>query len=284
MKRKIVTVLVGIFVFILITAAVVIISSEDKTGPEIEIVISSGKDITYQSGQDKQILTKYAKATDGKDGDVSDSIKVEDIYVSSDLSVVNVIFVARDKSNNITKLSQQFKYLASQEEIMNLAKENDTTANNKSTQAATVSATTVTKASETTNTTAAVAAKPVLFLTQSETTIQQGETFTVNNFVKDITDDKDPKSTLFRRIVINGNYNVNAGGDYSFSIFCTDTEGNQSNVEKFTLHVTAKPVETQLDTKPQEPDSTEQHDNTQQESQSQTQINQNTDGTQSTVN
>lgn len=254
MKKNIMTIAISIVVIILVTAVVVLITSEDKTGPEITFNIPDGQKITYTSGQDKQALIKYAKAVDGKDGDVSDSLMIEDIYVASDLTTAKAVYVARDKSNNITKANREVKYIASKEEIDNLSKsnENATDAAGVSKQAATTSATvaTTTKAEDTTKATT-TSAKPVLTLSQSDATIKQGGNFNGASYVKDITDDKDDRSTLFRRIIVSGNYSTGTAGDYTISIYCTDTDGNASNTEKFTLHVQAVPEETQPETQPE---------------------------------
>ena len=252
MKKKIVIIVISVIIVLLVTAAVIVISSEDRTAPIITITIPLGHDITYSSGEDKEKLTQYAKAVDDKDGDVSDSIKIEDVYPSSDLSSVNIIYVARDKSNNIAKVSQVFKYIASQEEIDNRAKLNQkSTSETSAANVAVTNVTTITS-QESTKGSTAVSAKPVLSLIQSEVTITQGDIFNVVQYIKDITDDKDNRSALFTRIIVSG-YDVSKAdtskvGDFLMNIYCTDTDGNLSNTENFTLHVKAKKAETQITT------------------------------------
>jgi len=237
---------IGIIIVLLVTAAVIVIASEDSTAPVITFNIPAGKEITYTSGEEKEKLIQYASAVDNKDGDVSDSIKIEDIFVSSDFSTINVLFVARDKSNNIAKGSRVFKYIASREEIANQTKINQ---NATSETAANVSATiaTSTKPKEPTSATTVASEKPVLSLTQSEATITQGDKFNVIQYVKDITDDKDTRNILFTRIIVSGydasKADTSKAGDFPMSIYCTDTEGNLSNTEKFILHIKAKKVE-----------------------------------------
>ena len=244
MKKNIVTIAIGIVIILLVTVAIYVIANEDKKAPVITFNIPTGREITYDSGQDKQTLIQYVKAVDGKDGDVSDSIIIEQIYISTDLSTAKVIYVARDKSNNIAKINHDFKYIASQEEIdsLTLAKEKATSDAAALAQSTNVLATVATtKAVE--NTTVSPE-KPVLTLSQNELTIAVGGSFNGTSYVKDITDDKDNKETLFRRIIVVGDYNTKTAGDYTISIYCTDTDGNTSNVEKFILHVGAKQVET----------------------------------------
>ena len=248
MKKNIVTIAIGIIVVLLVTTAVIVIASEDRKAPIITLNISTGREITYTSGEDKEQLIKYATAFDDKDGDVSDSVKIEDIYPNSDLSTVKVAYVARDKSNNIGKVSQVFKYIASQEEKDNLAKLQALTSETNAAVSATIASSTKSQqATSGTTATTVAAAKPVLTLTQSEATITQGDNFNAVQYVKDITDDKDARDILFKRIIVS-KYETTKVGDVPISIYCTDTEGNQSNTEKFTLHVKAKKVDTPVET------------------------------------
>jgi len=250
-KKKIATIAISVIIVLLVTATVIVISSEDRTVPIITS-IPIGHDITYSSGEDKEKLIQYAKAVDDKDGDVSDSIKIENVYPTSDLLSVKIIYVARDKSNNIAKLSQVFKYIASQEEIDNRAKLNQKATSETSAANASVTNVTTIKSQESTKEITVVSAKPLLSLTQSEVTITQGDIFNVVQYIKNITDDKDTISTLFTRISVSG-YDASKAdtskvGDYQMNIYCTDTEGNSSNTEKFTLHVKEKKAETQITT------------------------------------
>jgi len=73
-KKNIVTIAIGIVIILLVTVAIYVIANEDKKAPVITFNIPTGREITYDSGQDKQTLIQYVKAVDGKDGDVSDSI------------------------------------------------------------------------------------------------------------------------------------------------------------------------------------------------------------------
>ena len=58
------------------TAAV--IATSDRKGPEIEI--PSGADVTYEEGSDTASLLEGVTATDDKDGDVTDSLVIENIF------------------------------------------------------------------------------------------------------------------------------------------------------------------------------------------------------------
>ncbi|MBR2764825.1 MAG: hypothetical protein IKE03_02425 [Blautia sp.] len=80
-------------------------------------------------------------------------------------------------------------------------------------------------------------AAPVLTLVTDRLEIQAGGSFNNIGQVSDITDDKDDRYTLFRRIQIHGNYNTSVPGEYLLQYLCSDTDGNLSPVRDFTLVV-----------------------------------------------
>lgn len=76
-------------------------SSEDNEGPKI--TFEEGKDTNYTSDMTEEDLLKDVKAQDDRDGDVTESLTVETIYPKNYGKQVSVIFVAKDKNNNVTK-------------------------------------------------------------------------------------------------------------------------------------------------------------------------------------
>ena len=76
-------------------------SSEDNEVPKI--TFEEGKDTNYTSDMTEEDLLKDVKAQDDRDGDVTESLTVETIYPKNDGKQVSVIFVAKDKNNNVTK-------------------------------------------------------------------------------------------------------------------------------------------------------------------------------------
>lgn len=88
---------------------------------------------------------------------------------------------------------------------------------------------------EETETTTSVS--PVLTLKQTELTINAGEPFRVYSYVENITDDKDDRNYLYGRICIDGSYDIHTPGDYELYIYCSDSNQNMSNKERFILHV-----------------------------------------------
>lgn len=55
-------------------------------------------------------LLEGVTAWDEKDGDVTDSLKIEFLVSNTDENTVVVTYVARDKSNNITKENLVLNY------------------------------------------------------------------------------------------------------------------------------------------------------------------------------
>lgn len=77
--------------------------SQDRKGPEI--TIDESKKGSYTEGMTAEELLDGVKATDDKDGDVSDTLTVENVYPNEQGDEVTVIYVAKDKSNNVTKVT-----------------------------------------------------------------------------------------------------------------------------------------------------------------------------------
>ena len=80
-------------------------------------------------------------------------------------------------------------------------------------------------------------ALPVLTFTSDTIEITAGSSFSVISVVADITDDKDDRSYLFRRIHVAGNYDVYTKGTYTLEYVVTDSDGNQSLPKILTLVV-----------------------------------------------
>lgn len=78
---------------------------------------------------------------------------------------------------------------------------------------------------------------PVVSMKANETTIAVGGNFVVSGFVSQITDDKDDTDELFKRLMINGQYDNKTPGDYPVYIYCRDSDGNTSQMMPFVIHV-----------------------------------------------
>lgn len=86
--------------------------AEDNNGPEISF---TNADLAYETTMNDADLLADVIAMDGRDGDVSSSLTIEDIYSVSDEDVV-VVYVAKDNSNNISKIKRMLKGTTIEEE------------------------------------------------------------------------------------------------------------------------------------------------------------------------
>lgn len=80
-------------------------------------------------------------------------------------------------------------------------------------------------------------ALPVMTLSGDRIEITAGTNFSVISPVTDITDDKDDRSYLFRRIRVSGDYSTQTPGEYVLEYTVTDSDGNQSIPKTLTLVV-----------------------------------------------
>ena len=235
-KQGVIIALLAVCVFFSVIIAAMYLTS-DRTAPVI--TVDESKVRPYSAEQGEEVLKSYAKAVDAKDGDVSSSIVIENIYIMPDMTRAKVIFAARDHNNNVSKYSYMIAYEASQEEIE--AKEQLTQAET-TTAAETDSTKNTSKTTEVEKTTAeseaeTTAGGPKLVLSATEATVEAGNSFNVMKYISSITDDKDTEDTLSRRIIVNGTYSTSKSGTYTLDVYCTDSDLNESNHVAFTLNV-----------------------------------------------
>ena len=169
-------------------------SSEDNEGPKI--TFEEGKDTNYTSDMTEEDLLKDVKAQDDRDGDVTESLTVETIYPKNDGKQVSVIFVAKDKNNNVTK--KEF----TMDKIEQLSPQD-----------------------------------PKMYLTTYYVEVPVGTTLDKLSYVKDIQDDTESTSDLFKRIQITGDVNTAAPGTYELTYYVVDNSGNSSNGAVLTIVV-----------------------------------------------
>ena len=241
-KQGVIIALLAVCVFFSVIIAAMYLTS-DRTAPVITVDESKVK--PYSAEQGEEVLKSYAKAVDAKDGDVSSSIVIENIYVMPDMTRAKVILAARDHNNNVSKYSYMIAYEASQEEIEakeQLTQAETTTAAEAETTTAADSSKNTSKTTEAEKTTAeseaeTTAGGPKLVLSATEATVEAGNSFNVMKYISSITDDKDTEDTLSRRIIVNGTYSTSKSGTYTLDVYCTDSDLNESNHVAFTLNV-----------------------------------------------
>lgn len=101
MGKKI-TAAMGILAIMLTAGVVFVFSKEDRKGPEIIFSIEP----VYTGEEDTAYLLEGVTAVDACDGDVTDSLRVERVHVNEKEQQVTVIYIAKDKSNNVAKVSK----------------------------------------------------------------------------------------------------------------------------------------------------------------------------------
>lgn len=211
------------------TAAVVV--TDDRKGPEIELPADG--DVTYEEGSDTASLLEGVTATDEKDGDVTDSLMIENIFPNDDHTSASVVYAAKDSHNNVSKATRRVNYKAAAE---------DTPAENESAPAAEEPQKNDTEGTK--NETdaqmeieALPAESPKLYLNTYEVTVEAGNNLDKTSYIKEMTDDADSQESLFNQIEIDGDVDTAVPGDYTLTYHVTDSDGNRSNAAVLTVHV-----------------------------------------------
>lgn len=100
MDKKKLTVITSCLCVILLAACAVVYLGKDRTGP---VITMTDEKISYEGSEKVPELLKGVTATDDKDGDVTDTVKVDRVTEVQSMDYVVVTYVAKDRSNNITK-------------------------------------------------------------------------------------------------------------------------------------------------------------------------------------
>ena len=250
MKKGILAGLIVLWLALFAGTAAVMVTS-DRKGPEI--AVPSGADVTYEEGSDTALLLEGVTATDDRDGDVTDSVVIENIFPNDDRTGASVIYAAKDSHNNVTKVTRRVNYKAA----------GDVTAPEENTEAEGSDAAPAENA-EAEGSDAAPAAEeaqqndtegvknetnakmeiealpsesPRMYLNTYETTVKAGSELDKVSYIKEITDDADSQETLFTEIQVDGEVDTATPGDYTLTYHVTDSNGNQSNMAVLTGHV-----------------------------------------------
>lgn len=262
MKKFLVVLLV--IVCIGLGAGVVFLKgSEDNEGPKI--TFEEGKDTKYSSDMTKDELLQKVKAYDEKDGDVTDSLTVETMYPKNDGKEMAVIFVAKDKSNNVTKKEFTMEAadgtaenpdlgLIDPDAIDENAASADSTEVDSTDSQDVVATDSVDAASaEAQNGEESLEAQaqktqedkiaqlspqdPKMYLNTYYVEVPVGTVLDKLSYVKDIQDDVDTTSDLFKKIQITGDVNTGVAGTYELTYYVVDSNGNSSNGAVLTVVV-----------------------------------------------
>lgn len=231
----------------------------DRQAPEI--ICTDEAAAEYNPGMSDAQLLKGIKAIDDKDGDVSDSLTVESIYEVDDSNVV-VTYVAKDTANNITKLKRNMVTDPQKMEensrgnndvqddtevtpvpVEDVEKDEGTSEESQNSPMDE----TLASASETDDVASQIVAEqkkladempaqcPRIYLKEYYITASVGSSVDLLSNVKEIKDDTDDVSELWRKIQINGQVNTYEPGTYTCNYYVVDSDGNMSNTAELTV-------------------------------------------------
>ncbi|MCI8514255.1 MAG: hypothetical protein HFI93_06445 [Lachnospiraceae bacterium] len=237
----------GVCLFVLF---LVFYMGKDRKAPEIRFDENT---VTYREGEDVSVLLSGVRAEDAKDGDVSATLTVSSFYPLTDGQTAKVYYAASDKAGNVARASRIIYYQTSEGGVISpeppeagaeppsepavaptVEPETPPATEAEPEPAATQPPQTEPPAVQEPP---AAPENPVITLSQSEVSINRGQNFYFGSYIASITDDKDSQDDLFRRLNVNGEYDVNTPGTYRIHIFAVDTDGNRSNEVVLTLHV-----------------------------------------------
>ena len=227
--------------------------SEDNTPPEIQF---QDNEIVYTAGDSYDGLLDGVTATDNKDGDVTESLVVESVYPNEDGQTATIVYVARDSRNNVGKANKVVTYRAAADDQAATSDATEKTATDESadaqpsvtpsvtpdagsdTEEASADTTSEDDSEEDDSTDDLSAEAPRIKLSTNRVTIKKGESINRISYVESVTDDKDSKETLYKRIEISGDtFDKDTPGTYEQTYYIVDTDGNRSNEAKLTIVV-----------------------------------------------
>lgn len=246
-------------------ASAYLLMGEDKEAPVITV---SHEDMTYTEGDDYDELLEGVTATDNQDGDVSNDVFVSGVLQTSENEAI-VSYAVVDSSSNVGTAKRTVEYIANDDKDAadsdeDAADDEDTSESDSDTVSSDDTADTETTTTDDASTDSAATVSPsatpsptptesaddasvqdltvtgtspVIALTQSEVKIKKGETFSSLDQVLGVADDKDETYDLYKRISVQGTYDVNTAGTYELSYFVTDSDGNVSEVKTLKLVV-----------------------------------------------
>ncbi len=221
MKTRAITPLLIIGCFLMLAVGGYVLWSSDRSKPEI---LMEEQDISYDEGQDISKLLEGVTAEDKQDGDLTDQVFVLQLVKLQDEKQAMVTYGVQDSSHNVATARRIIQYTGDG----NLGSMN--TGSNDG-----MSSTDDNSDSDPGNQDYNNPQAPVITLEEQERTIAVGGSFNPSSIISEATDDIDSRSELFRHIHLDGTYDVNREGSYPLTIYVTDTNGNKSNVEEFTL-------------------------------------------------
>ena len=208
-------------------------------------VIEFQKDeVTYSEGDSYDVFLEGVTAQDDRDGDVTDSLVVESVYLTESGKHVMVIYVARDKENNVAKVSKWLKCKenpkSASAEKNNTEDEKEKPTDDKMDELKAALLASQAEAQEPTQEPEDGIAdgNPRITLNTDQITISAGEEIQRLSYVESVTDDKDEAVSLWQNILIDGDeFDKDTPGVYEQIYYVVDSDGNKSNEAILTITV-----------------------------------------------
>lgn len=222
-------------------------STQDRVAPEISFPAGEAN---YETDMDDETLLKGVTAMDEKDGDVSDTLVVENVFYDQKNGLACVMYAAKDSQNNVAKAERQMTLRDWPDEETETETESESEAETESSvrpqtiQTETESETATETESEE-ETEELPEGAPRIKLKQRKVELELGESFDPVAYVDTITDDYDNIYDLWRSINVTGEVNSNVPGIYQLVYTVNDSSGFTSN--RAMLLVVVKGDETESD-------------------------------------
>lgn len=234
MKQRLVMLALAAGCIVLAVAGALVYLGQDRKAPEITV---EDTEISYTEGGDYEELLEGVTAEDNIDGDLTDQVFVDKIIQTGEDTGI-VYYGVMDKHHNVGTARRTITYHLSEDgdEAVTEQTEEAEEVDGEEEEAAGQEEAAQTEPKEE-ETLQPDGTRPALALTSTETTIAVGTAFDPMSVVKDAVDDVDTKDSLYQRISANGTYDTNVPGTYTIQYFVTDSSGNTSDPQNFTLKV-----------------------------------------------
>lgn len=232
-KRNFYVILLLLLLAVLLIFELLIKYTKDKNPP---VIRSTETEIVYTAGEDLKSLLKGIEAFDEEEGDVSDTLTVENIYPDVQSGTATVIYAARDSSNNIAKKRLVVIYNQKETDISDSDDENNPP-EEKKTETKSQDKVETESQKETQKETLSKE-HPRIALTRNQVSVKAGDEINRLSFVKSVSDDKDDEEYLSKRIQITGDeFDRDKPGVYKQIFYVIDSDGNKSNKETLIITI-----------------------------------------------
>lgn len=232
MKQRLVMPALAAGCIVLAVAGALVYLGQDRKAPEITV---EDTEISYTEGGDYEELLEGVTAEDNIDGDLTDQVFVDKIIQTGEDTGI-VYYGVMDKHHNVGTARRTITYHLSENGDEAVTEQTEEEAEDEEEEAAGQEEAAQTEPKEE-ETLQPDGARPALALTSTETTVAVGTAFDPMSVVKDAVDDVDTKDSLYQRISANGTYDTSVPGTYTIQYFVTDSSGNTSDPQNFTLKV-----------------------------------------------